>query len=94
LKDYLSHILEVKNHAETNNIITMFDLGVFFGGILIGLFSDLWLDRRRVFLMIPFGIVACGILIGIIIFNEIYTYNYVFYMVMIFFYGFFLGGPY
>jgi len=93
LKDYLHHIVKVPDR-ESNNIVTLFDLGVFFGGILIGLFSDLWLDRRRVFLMIPFGISACFILLGLILFNLEYTYNYSFYCAMVFFYGFFLGGPY
>jgi len=68
LKDYLHSIQNVSG-KESNAIVSLFDLGVFFGGILIGLFSDLWLDRRRVFLMIPFGISACFILSGIIIFN-------------------------
>lgn len=94
MKDYLYYVKGDKDGRETNIIVSLFDLGVFFGGILIGLFSDLWLDRRRVFLMIPFGISACFILSGIIIFNEIYFYDFSFYCAMVFFYGFFLGGPY
>jgi len=45
----------------------MYNVGVLFGGIFVGLISDLFIDRRRVILMLPCGVMACLILSGIII---------------------------
>jgi len=89
LTDFLKKNGIASNSA--TNIVSMFDIGIYFGGILLGLLSDRFLERRRVILMVPFCILCSIPLILLIKIPLLTVYDY---GVLSFFYGFLLGGPY
>jgi len=79
------------NNVASTQIVAVFDMGVWIGGISCGLFSDQFMERRRVLYMLPSGLMAVCI-IGIYL--SLTDVTPIIYGVVSFFYGLFLGAPY